>query len=159
MPEVDDAELEPDWDAAGLSTALDVALGEGLPQVHEVRSVYLDFFSYGDAICPGHADYIDDLWLYGCWSEGHVFFSGVSEYVASEDPISDPATRSWSIFGDLLFLDSAYNAFDGGGDVWWRSRSAGWERRTLDPPPRDMGLRRASRASFGWCQRGARPDR
>lgn len=118
VPDVDEALLEPEWDATALEAALAASLGEGLPQVHEVRTVYLDFFSYGDPICPGHDDYIDDLWLYGCWSESFVFFSGVSEYVTGGDAAADPATRTWSIFGDLLFLDPEYQAFDGGGDVW-----------------------------------------
>jgi hypothetical protein len=118
VPDVDETLLEPEWDASALEAALGVALADGLPQVHEVRDVYLGFFVWGDPICPGHDDYIDDLWLYGCWSESFAFFSGVSEFVSSEDADADPATRAWSIFGDLLFLDPGHRAFDGGGDVW-----------------------------------------
>jgi hypothetical protein len=118
VPDVDEDPLEAQWDAAALGSALDTALGAGLPQVHEVRGVYLGFFEYGDPICPGHADYIDDLWLYGCFSESLVFFSGVSEYVAESAPDAEPATRSYSVFGDLLFVDRSQRSFDGGGDVW-----------------------------------------
>ena len=118
VPDIDEQPLEAGWDAAALTQALDDALGAGLPQVHAVRSVYLGFFEYGDPICPGHADYIDDLWLYGCYSDALVFFSGVSEYVGASDAAAEPATRSYSIFGDLLFIDREQRRFDGGGDVW-----------------------------------------
>ncbi|MEC7947859.1 MAG: hypothetical protein VX265_09850 [Myxococcota bacterium] len=118
VPEVDEEPLEAAWDAAGLRVALDAALGDGLPQVHDIRRVYLGFFEYGDPICPGHADYIDDLWLYGCYSDSMVFFSGVSEYVSDAAPLAEPATRSYSVFGDLLFVDRQQRAFDGGGDIW-----------------------------------------
>lgn len=120
-PEVDAEPLEPSWDAAALGDALDAALAAGLPQVDDVRTAYLAFFQWADPICPGHDDYIDDLWLYGCWSEGYAFFSGVSEHVDDGD--------DWFLFGDIQFIDPAGGVLEAGGELTsTRTEDGRWTR-------------------------------
>ncbi len=118
LPDLESPTSQPTWTISDMEAALAEALAEGFPEPWTVRDTYLDFFTHGDEICPGHDDYIEATWLYGCTAESGYWFSGVSEYVTMSGSVDLTTYDAWQVSGDLLFIDLEGQRFEGGGHIF-----------------------------------------
>ena len=74
-----------EWDDATLAAAVQEVLEQGYVGPTELKAVYLDALSHGDADCPGldnngELTTITDDWIIGCTSDEGWFYSGVALY-------------------------------------------------------------------------------
>jgi hypothetical protein len=116
---------KPSWGPDEVETAIKDGLVDGFPDVWSQRDGYFDMLAHGDARCPGHEDYIDDTWLYGCTADSGYWFEGISEHFLI-DPVDLPSRelrkydsvyQGWVITGDFEFRDVQGRALRVGGDI------------------------------------------
>jgi hypothetical protein len=115
LPEVDAPQTEPTWAAADVQAALAAALADGLPDPRYEHDQYLALLSHGTEACPGHETYIDDRFVYGCNAESGYYYSGVSNYLTSDETVGGARTVEIEVNGDFLFRDDEDRFFEVGG--------------------------------------------
>lgn len=118
--DTEDTEIEPQWSADDVETALIRLFDKGLPDASEWLEVYVDYLSHGDEDCPG-VDYQlvpSNVPIDGCYSEEGWFYQGVSTYTDVE---TDDGT-GFTFTADMTMADPDGNELRGGGSVdYWVS--------------------------------------
>ncbi len=115
LPGGDRPSTEPTWTAAEAAAAITAAVAQGLPDPRDERDIYLSMLAQGDSECPGHATYLDDSHLYGCRTLDGWFYSGISDWLESDDTVDGVRTTTWEVNGDFLLRDPDGNALEVGG--------------------------------------------
>jgi hypothetical protein len=113
--DLDRPAAQPSWGPDEVEAAIKDGLVDGFPDVWSQRDGYFDMLAHGDARCPGHEDYIDDTWLYGCTADSGYWFEGISEYFTMDQTTDEAVYKSWVIAGDFEFRDAHGRALTVGG--------------------------------------------
>jgi hypothetical protein len=114
-PDLDRPAAQPSWGPDEVEAAIKDGLVDGFPDVWSQRDGYFDMLAHGDARCPGHEDYIDDTWLYGCTADSGYWFEGISEYFTMDQATDEAVYKAWVIAGDFEFRDAHGRALTVGG--------------------------------------------
>lgn len=132
LPHVDAPTNTATWSAAEVGVALESALSAGLPDPRYEHDQYLALLSHGGPECPGHETYIDDRFVYGCNAVSGYYYSGVSNYLSSDETIDGARIVEVEVNGDFLFRDPLDHVFEVGGHTrihtTWPADGASGER-------------------------------
>ena len=104
----------PQWSAEDVEQAAQALMQAPMPRLDHLTQDYLDLMAQGTSDCPGLGNSIKDNAVYGCETDGGMYFSGVSDYFDE----SREGQVYKSLAGDFLIRDTLGNTLDWG---------AGWE--------------------------------
>lgn len=102
LPGGDRPASEPAWTADEVGAAITAAVAAGLPDPRDERDIYLWMMSHGDDECPGNDYYLSDTHLYGCITLDDWFYSGISDWLESDETEAGVRTVTWEVNGDFL---------------------------------------------------------
>ena len=101
---------QPLWRAPEVEQAALEMMQAPLPRLDHLTQDYLVLMAQGTSSCPGLGNSIKDNAVYGCQTDGGMYFSGVSDYFDE----SRDGQRYRSLAGDFLIRDTLGNTLDWG---------------------------------------------
>ncbi|MCP4807598.1 MAG: hypothetical protein GY913_10270 [Proteobacteria bacterium] len=107
------ARPEPALTADEVVQGIELMVGGGFADPHEVMDLYLELMALGDQYCPGDLEQMTDTVVYGCDASTGYFYMGVAEYFR----VSGGRFDYQELGGDFLIIDPEGQVFEVGAGM------------------------------------------